>query len=51
MPLQSISANVTEEQQQCVIEEAQERNRSRSYIMREILAERYDLEFDGSRHL
>jgi len=51
MPLQSISANVTQEQQQCVAEEAEERNRSKSYVIREILADRYDLEFEGSRNI
>jgi len=50
MPLSSISANVTDEQRKAVAEDADSRNRSKSYVIREIIVEHYDLDTDGDIH-
>ncbi len=50
MPLESISANVTAEQREAVTSDADERNRSHSYVIREIIVEHYDLDTDGDIH-
>jgi hypothetical protein len=50
MPLESISANVTSEQREAVTSDAEERHRSHSYVIREIIVEHYDLDTDGDIH-
>jgi hypothetical protein len=50
MPLSSISANVTDAQREAVAEDADSRNRSKSYVIREIIVQHYDLDTDGDIH-
>jgi hypothetical protein len=50
MPLSSISANVTDAQREAVTEDADSRNRSKSYVIRELIVEHYDLDTDGDIH-